>query len=292
MNYEKVVIKQVPDELAVLTGLNKYNRSKMPKTGDFLCAAIHNGRAITGIDEDGYEINSISDSVKREEIRTEKKALREFLQSKIQKDLSATSNFWEDFGVSISSDSPLVLNKSNPLDVIRYHMLIANGYAAPNKESTGDPKYRNAKYYCFVEERENDEEVSTQMLRDKSRAELLKLSENEELMVLVGQYLEGDKYKPGMKVKTLYKMLSDYISVDADNLKRFVRAISLGPEDLQFKVTIDRAIKKKVIIFNNKQGYYQKGQTILGKNPLQVYENLKKPEFAGEFLLIKDELEA
>lgn len=292
MNYEKVVIKQIPDDLAMLTGLHKYNRSKMPKTGDFLSPAIDNGRAITGIDEESIEINRIQDLDLREQTKSKTKALRESLEKMTNKDLSATSTFWEGFGVAISSDDSLILNKSNALDVIRYHMLIANGYAAPDKDSTGHPKYRNAKYFCFVEERANDEEISTQMSRDKARSELVKLSEDEDKMLLIGQYLEGDKYKTGMKQKTLYKMLSDFINdaKEPDNLKRFVKAVNTNIDDLQFKIIVDRAIKKKVIRYS-KDGYYQRGQVTLGKNPLQVYENLKKPEFANEFLSLKEELE-
>lgn len=291
MNYDTIVIKQIPDDLATLTGLHKYNRSKMPKTGDFLSPAIDNGRAITGIDEESLDINRIPDPVARDKKKQEIASLRKSLENTLGKDLSATSSFWEGFGVAISSDSNLILNKSNALDVVRYHMLIANGYVAPDKDSTGHPRYRNAKYFCFVEDRANEEEVSTQMARDKARSELVTLSENDDKMVLIGQYLEGDKYKTGMKQKTLYKMLSDYINDqrEPDNLKRFVKAVSTPIDELQFKIIIDRAIKKKVIRF--KDGYYQRGQVTLGKNPLQVYDNLKKPEFANEFLSLKEELE-
>lgn len=292
MKYEKVIVKQIPDDLATLTGLHKYNRSKMPQTGDFLQAAVENGRAVTGIDEESDEINKIFNKEKREEAKAEALTLRQNLERLLGgKDLSATSSFWETFGVRLSSDSDLILNKSVALDVIRYNMLIANGYAAPDKDSTGDPQYRNAKYYCYVEQRANDEEISTQRIRDKARSELLKLSESDDRMVLIGQYLEGDKYKTGMRPNTLYKMLSDFINDvrEPDNLKRFTKAVNTSIEDLQFKIIVDRAIKKKAIKF--KDGYYQRGQVTLGKNALSVYENLKKPEFANEFLSLKEELE-
>ncbi|GEM_PF-2115624 len=291
MIYDKVTIKQIPDDVASLTGLNKYNRSKMPSTGDFLQPAIEGGRAVTGIDEDSFQIQRIKDDFEREKVAKETKALRESLEKLTGKDLSATSPFWETFGVRLSSDSDLVLNRANPIDVIRYHVLVSNHYAIPDKNKAGLPEYRATKYYCFVEDKVNDEEVSTQMSRDKARSELLKLSEDENRMVIVGQYLEGDKYKAGMKQMTLYKMLSDYISsvLEPDNIKRFVKAVGLSNEELQFKIIVDRAIKKKIIRLN--KGYYQRGQVTLGTNPLEVYENLKKPEFATEFLSLKEELE-
>lgn len=290
MNYEKVVVKQIPDELAMLTGLHKYNRSKMPKTGDFFHAAVLNGRAITGIDEDALDIMRLPDServVKQEEVKN----LRTYLEKYTQKDLSATSSFWEVFGVAISSDSDLTLNKDNPLDVIRYHMLVSNGYVAPSKEAASLPEFRNAKYYCHVESVVNDEEVSTQMIRDKARSELLKLSDNTDKMVLIGQYLEGDKYKPNMKPMTLYKMMSEYINSTQEpgNLQKFLKAIKTPVEDLNFRIIVDRAMKKKVIKYRD--GYYQRGQVTLGKTPLDVYENLKKPEFATELFSLREELE-
>lgn len=290
MIYDKVIIKQIPDDLAELTGLNKYNRSKMPKTGDFFQVAIEGGRFVTGIDEDSLQVNRLPEHEK-EEKKKEIKALRESLESLTGKDLSATSSFWELFGISVSSDNDLILNKSNPMDIVRYHALIANGYAAPDKASASLPQYRNAKYFCFVEERANEEEVSTQMKRDRARSELLNLSDDSDKMVLVGQYLEGDKYKDGMSPKTLYKMLSDYINSvnEPDNLKRFVKAVGLPVEELQFKVLVDRAIKKRLIKFVD--GLYQRGQVTLGKTPMDVYTNLKTPEYATELYSIRQELE-
>jgi len=222
------------------------------------------------------------------------KNLRESLQKSTGvPDLSATSAFWDSFGIRLSADADLVLNMAVPMDVIKYYAMVANNYAAPDKNSASLPKYRFAKYYCYVEERVNSEEVSTQKVRDKARSELLKLSENKDLMVLVGKYLEGDKYKVGMKSDTLYKMLSDYIQnvKEPENLKRFLKATTVDIEELQYKIVIDRAIKKRVIKYH-RDGYYQRGNVTLGKNPFEVYENLKKPEFATEFLSIKDEVDS
>lgn len=288
MIHEKVVIKQIPDELSVLTGLHKYNKSKMPSTGDFLQVAFEGGRAITGIDEESFRVNSLPED-EREKVKAEILSLRKNLEKLTGKDLSATSSFWDTFNVKISSDSDLVLNRANPMHVISYHALIANGYVAPDRESASLPDYRTAKYYCFVENIVKDEEVSTQMVRDKARAELLKLSENIDKMVLIGQYLEGDKYKPGMKPATLYKMLSNYIDTDADNLKRFVKAVTAKIEDINFKIIVDRAVKKKAISYKN--GFYNIGGVTVGKTILDVFENLKKPEFSQELLILQQEFQ-
>ena len=291
MKYDKVVVKQIPDDYATYTGLNKYGKSKMPQTYDRLQACEGpDGRTITGLDEDAWAIAMIQDDEKREKVKNEKKNLRLALEKATGKKLDAQSDFWDTFFVTIGADSDLTLNRSNPLDIVKYHVLVSNGYAAPDLESAGLPEFRNAKYYCYVDERVNREEVSTQKLRDRARAKLLQISETHDLTVLIGQALEGDKYKMGMDDNTLYKMLSDYINnvKEPDNVKRFIRAVDTSVEDLQFKVTVDRAVKKKVIRYRD--GYYQRGQVTLGRSITEIYDNLKLPEFATEFLSIKEEV--
>lgn len=291
MKYDKVTIRQIPDEVASLTGLDKHNRSKMPGTMDFLQAGVSpDGRYITGFDEYGYDLALLKDKELAKEVSAERKELRESLEKALSKDLSGTSKFWETFGVQVFSDQELTLNKVNPLDVVRYHVLIANGYAAPSKDKASFPEFLQAKYYCFVEERAESEDVSTQKKRDQARSELYKLSDNYDLSLLIGQHLIGDKFKKGMKPDTIYTMLSDFInSKESDNINKFLKATKATVEDLQYKVTIDRAIKRKIIGF--REGYYQRGQVTLGKTINDVYASLKKPEFATEFLSIKDEVE-
>lgn len=291
MRYSKVAVRQIPDSAAEATGLNKERRSKMPGTQDFLQAGMApNGRFITGIDEDGYDLVLLQDKELRAELSKYRKELRADLEAATAKDLSATSEFWETFGVRIHSDQDLILNSTNPLDVIRYHLLIANGYAAPNKELASYPEYRGAKYYCFVEEKEEAQDVSTQKKRDHARAELLKLSENEDFALLVAQVLIGERIKKGMKPDTVYKHLSDFINAaDGANVTKFIKTVKTPIEDIQLKRMVDVAIRKKIIKFTD--NYYQRGQVTLGKTVADVYTNLKKPEFAAELLSIQEELE-
>lgn len=292
MKYDKVIVKQIPDDYAIATGLDKYGRSRMPKTVEtFQAAEGLDGRAITGLDEDAYSVNSIADADTREKVREEKRVLRESLEKATGKKLDALSTFWDSFTVSLSADSDLILNRAQPMDIIRYHLLVSNGYVAPDQDLAGAPEFIRARYYCHVDNRANRDEVTTQKLRDKARAKLLEISDNHDLTIIIGQSLEGDKYKSGMDDNTLYKMLSDYInnSREPDNLKKFLRAVEGNVEDLQYKITIDRAIKKKVIRFS-KDGYYQRGQVTLGKSITEVYNNLQTPEFATEFLSIREEV--
>lgn len=290
MKHETVVIKQVPDDLAVAHGLEKYGRSKMPGTSDFLQPGDGaDGRKITGFDEESYLLSYIEEDDEREKLKEQLKNLRESLEKATGiSDLSGKSPYWDTFGVRIFSDKDLTLNKVNPMDVIKYHILVSNGYAAPDFASAGKPEYRNAKYYCYIENNVVAEDVSTQRLRDKARAELLRITENHDHAVLLGQYLEGDKYKAKLSDNSLYKMLSDYINKDVDNLNRFLKASKASIEDLTFKIVIDRAVKRKIITV--KEGYYQRGNITFGKKLEEVYSSLKKPENATEFLSIQEEV--
>lgn len=292
MYQEQVIIKQLADEYGDSTGLHKYNRSRMPKCIDRLVAAPNrDGRFITGLDEQSLEIHKIKDSDVRIEKEKEIKALRESLERQTGADLTGTSDFWKSFSVDISSDSDLILNNSNPLDVIRYHLLISNGYVAPSKEDAGHPRYAAAKYYAFTAEVADKEEVSIRKIKDKARAMLTQIENKPETMSLIGQFLEGKQYARTNDPDILYTMLGNYIDSDksGETAKKFLNVANKDIEELQFKLVIDKAILSKIIKIRDK--YYQRGQVTFGKTIDEVYNTLQSPEYAAEFASIKDELE-
>src|ERR1035437_7581522 len=140
-----IKIKQVPDVYAESVGLDKYNRSRMPQCSDkYQAAEGLDGRYITGLDEDASEINQIEDETVKQEKKAEIAKLRTAIEKRLGKDISGISTFWETFFVEISTDSDLILNMANPLDVVKHRVLVSNGLAAPDINSTGMPKYINA----------------------------------------------------------------------------------------------------------------------------------------------------
>lgn len=287
---EKIEIRQKADRYSELIGLNKYNRSRLPGCVEKLQVAEYNGRYITGIDENGYEVNKITDSESRKKTKEEVKNLREYLEGLVNEDLSGTSKFWEDFAIVIPSDNSLTLNRNNPYDIIKYYALVANRYVAPSKRDASKPEFLNTKYYAFFEDVEKAEEVSVRKLRDKAKSKLIDIENDKDMMVLIGQYLEGFRYRKELKPDTLYEMLSIYIeNKDLKNAERFLKAMLKPIEELRFKVNVDRAIKKKLVKFRD--GFYYRGGTNLGKSIDDVYKNLSDPEFALEYQSIKEELE-
>lgn len=291
MNYEKVIIKQIPEDNFAAVNLKNYNRSRFPGCLDnFQVAQLADGRFLTGIDPKGPDVMAIKDEELRKEKEIEMQDLQRSLEISLNADLSPRSEFWETFFMTISTDQDLVLSKYNPRDVITYHALVANGYVAPTKSAVSNPDYRAAKYYCHVDEVEVSQKLSSQKLRDKARAELYKISEDKEMLLLIGSYLEGGKYKKGMKENQMYSMISDYIDdkKNPENVTAFLKAMQVSPEDLQYKVTVETAIRKKIIKF--KEGQYYRGGVNLGKNAVEVLRNLKLPDYTNEFVAIHDEV--
>lgn len=269
MNYEKVIIKQVADSNSAAMGLENYNRSRFPGTSEAVqVGQFPDGRFLTGLTKD----------------------LETSIGALINEDLSPTSKFWERFIISLSSDHDTVLNANQPYDVLKYHALIANGYVAPSKEEASNPQFLSAKYYCHVDSVEENKNISNRKLIDKAKASLFSIEQNKDLLFLIGTYLEGARYKKNMKPDTLYSMLSDFIEdkKSTDNPELFLKAFNLPVEDLQYKVTVETAIRKKIIKF--KEGQYYRGGVNLGRTVIDVLENLKTPEFANEFIQIHGEV--
>lgn len=284
-----ILIRQIPDDYADATGLSKYNRSRMPGCKDIFSPAINDdGRFVTGIDEEALGV----DITKKEEI----KSLRTSLEKLTRKDLSGVSDFWRTFQVVIDSDKPKVFNSSNTMDKIALSVLIANKNVAPTKEDAFTPEYRDAQYYAYTEENENAEEVSIRKKRDQAVAELLKISDDKDKMLLYGQYLEGLKYNDALSANTLYKMLRAYIEdKDIKHSTNFLLATKKSVEELQIKNLIDRALKQRLInkVGNGRKNQvFQYGQVTVGTTIEDVYTNLASPDFAPELMSIKKELDS
>lgn len=293
MFLDKVTLKQLEDPASPLATqtANKHFKSKMPHTLDQLCVSKYQGRWLTGIDEDSPLLLNVRDIETRESIKAERKAERERLELLLGKDLSGTSDYWATFFVRLDSDSDLVLNKANPIQCISYYVLLENGYIAPSKEAAKDPRYRSAKYYAYFDALANKESASIQKIKDRARAELLKISDNKEYMVLIGQALEGPIYSTKQDEDTLYTMLSAFIENPKEkaNRDKFLKTIAKPKEELQFRILVDRAFRAKIIKQVN--GTYQRGQVSLGRTPEEVFKKLSTPEYANEFLSIREELQ-
>lgn len=287
-----VEVKQHADQSSASVGLDKYDRSKIPGTFEILQPAKgYDGRWLTGIDENSLAINSMRDQATKEKIKEEILAIRKDLESLLNIDLNATNDvFWSKYRVVLKDN--FSLNFSNAQDKLKYYVLIANQYAAPELDSVGNPEYINTKYYISRKEEEVRERVITAKGKDEARAKLFELSKNYDKFVLIAKFLLGSRrIKHGMDEGIIYEELSQYINdpKEKSNLGKFVDAVGKTVEDLQYKLTLDDAIRLGII--KVREGYYQRGNATYGRSLKEAIEYLSSVANSGEFSSLKEEVD-
>ncbi len=285
-----VEIKQTPDLSAQMLGLDKHGRSKFPNTFEVLQPAkTPDGRWVTGLDEDAVSIKRIKDPVLRDKLSEEKKELRLELERLTGHDLTGTSKYWETYFIKIVEK--LALNFDNPHDKVKYYVLLANNYAAPELEAKANPDYIHSKFYMHRAENEEEQRSLASRERDKAVADLFNLYMNVPKMKLIGKYLLGTKVKESMSADAVYNLIRNELANDKEGTatRKFNEATSKTIEELTYKLIIDEAVAKHVIRI--REGYYQRGNATYGKTMKEVIKFLSSPENANEFMSIKEEVE-
>lgn len=287
-----VELKQYADQSAASVGLDKYNRSKLPGTFEVVYPVRgRDGRFVTGIDEDAASINSIADSELRRLKKEETLKLRKELEALSNIDLRATNEaFWSNFGVSLVDNFALDLSLAK--DKIKYHVLIANGYAAPELGVINSPEYINTKYYVSRKEEEASSRMVSTKTKDQARSELLALSKNYDKMILIAKFLLGVRaIKDGMDDGIVYEELSKFIDnpKEKGNITLFLAAVGKTIDELQYKLTVDEAIRKSII--KVREGYFQRGNATYGKTLQETLDYLSSVENSAEFASLKEEVD-
>lgn len=285
-----IEVKQTPDQSAQSIGLDKYNRSKFPAVFEIMQPGkTPDNRWVTGLDDKATSLNQIKDPVLQAQRREELRELREELERLTNLDLSATSKYWETYFVKIVDK--LALNFDLASDRIKYYVLLANDYAAPELDARNNPDLINTKFYVHRTETEEGSKALKSKERDKAIAALYGMSENKNKLVLIGKYIHGTKVKDSMSADNIYNILRDSLAADKDGsiVRKFNEATGKTVEELQYKLIIDEAVAKHVIRI--RESYYQRGNATYGKSMKEVIKFLSSPENANEFASIKEELE-
>lgn len=285
-----VEIKQSADLGAQMLGLDKYDKSKFPGTFEIMQAGRGaDQRWVTGLDENAVSIRSISDPELRQKRKEEVKDLREELERLTGHDLTATSDFWLNFYIKIVDK--LALNFDIPLDRVKYYVLLANNFSAPELEAKGNPDYINAKFYMHRSDNEDNQKAVKSRERDKAVSDLFLLYDNVSKLRLIGRFILGTRVKENMSQDGVYNLLRDALSNDKEGtiVRKFAEATSKTIEELQYKLIVDEAVQRHVIRI--REGYYQRGNATYGKTMKDVIKFLSSPENANEFLSIKEEVE-
>mgnify|MGYP003528239471 FL=1 len=261
----------------------------MPGTKEWFQPTLNSdGRYQTGFDELGLEISQIDDVALREEARAEMRDIRVELERKTNKDLSGSSDFWRTF--SLRLDEKLVLDLSNPIDEIKYYVLISNKFAAPDKYSSEDPQYHQCKWYIHRDEQVETDRARKRRVKDRAVKELYDLYQNPEKLEAVAKYLYGNLIKDGHRVDDMYNMLSDDIENDKKGkvVNEFILANSKTMEQLNYKLLLDEAMRHKLVTVRGGQYLYNREK--LGLTKEEVIDTLRDDEHQDILISLRNEV--
>jgi hypothetical protein len=217
-----------------MLGLDKYNRSKFPGTFEVLQPGrTPDGRWVTGMDEEATSVRSINDPVARAERAEEIRDIRLELERLTGLDLSASSRYWETYYLKIVDK--LALNFDNPHDRVKYYILLANNYAAPELEAKSIQNSCTLSIYMHRAENEEGQKAVKSRERDKAVADLYSLYDNNRpKLILIGKYIFASKVKESMSSDGIYNCLEKVLLTDKDGsiVRKFNEATSKTVEEL------------------------------------------------------------
>lgn len=285
---EKVTIKVVADPTNPQLGL-KYVGAKeyIPvQTGP-------DGKVITGLDENALHIMRIEDTTERKKVQAALKKEREELERLLGRDLDVSSDFWEDFFVTI--EDGLILDPTNPMHRLIEKFLIASKKVAPNEETIElDEDFANCLFYFHRETEEVAKSAKTSKTKDKAISALYTISENNpDRLRKIYSYIFGYDAKNEVSPDSAYVKIKEMLEVTdskalKDNIKKITTALELKPEELNTKLILDKAIKKRIV--TTKGNIYRRGDIILGNNYDEALEYLMSPENSAELVSLTKEV--
>lgn len=274
----KIVIKQRshPDNEklpAKYVGAKEY---ATPKTG-------RDGKIITGIDENAYEIIILAEkekAAKQKEIGT----LRADLERLLNVDLSTDSSFWDKFFITLDEDR--ILDPLNALDRLHERFLLANKYVAPSREDMEEnPDYLGCLFYIFREEEDTVKRATIEKKKDKAIAALSMLEEKNPLKLKI---IAGDIFGINVEdisVETVYIKLKEFIEngdakTQKENIQQFMDSVNKTPEQMQIKKVLDKAVKKKIV--TTRGDIFRRDDVVYGTGKEEALAFLNSPENSGE----------
>lgn len=250
------------------------------------------GKILTGIDENAYEVISIEDpDTKKERIAKIKKE-REFLERTLGLDLRPESDFWNKFYVMIEDD--MKLDEDNAQHRLYLHFLVANLYVAPSlEEAETDQKYANCVFYLYNKEEETSKAAKKERVFNKATAELAKLEDNDTRIKIVASYILGYDPKSDLNAEEAYIKLSEYLKEDDDRKKLekaqvFINICSKDNEELMTKIVLDKAIGTHTVSVRG--GVHKKGDFVLGNSYDEALEFLADPANSKDLASLQKEV--
>lgn len=287
---EKVVIKAVPNPENPQLAL-KYVGAKdyiTPGTGP-------DGKIITGLDENALDIIRMEDAGEKKKLQASIKKEREELERLLGRELDVTSDFWDEFFFIV--EDGVTLDPTNPMHRVVEKFLIANKKVAPNEEAIEDSEgeYSNCLFFFYREEEEVDKTAKNSLKKDRAVAKLVNANENSpERLVKIYSYLFGYDAKNEVSPTQAYVKIKEMLDVTdkntlTQNIEKVLAVLNLKPEELNTKLVLDKAIKKRIV--TTKGNIYRRGDIILGNDYDEALDYLMSPENSAELVSLKKEVD-
>lgn len=287
---EKVVIKAVPNPENPQLAL-KYVGAKdyiTPGTGP-------DGKIITGLDENALDIIRMEDAGEKKKLQASIKKEREELERLLGRELDVTSDFWDEFFFIV--EDGVTLDPTNPMHRVVEKFLIANKKVAPNEEAIEDSEgeYSNCLFFFYREEEEVDKTAKNSLKKDRAVAKLVNVNENSpERLVKIYSYLFGYDAKNEVSPTQAYVKIKEMLDVTdkntlTQNIEKVLAVLNLKPEELNTKLVLDKAIKKRIV--TTKGNIYRRGDIILGNDYDEALDYLMSPENSAELVSLKKEVD-
>lgn len=270
-------------------GLEKEGRSKFPGCSDMIQPAQGiDGRWKTGLDDLSHSVLSIRNSEERVALQEKLRKERADLEALTGLDLDAKSEFWHTYFVEVSGTR--VLDLTNPLDKIKYHVLLASDAVAPSLKHTTDVDYLYAKYYVAREFEDVQDKMSKKMRYNEAVTELLTLLKTPDRALLIGKYLELN-IKENTPPSNVYELFQNFLDDDdkLDSISKFMLALNMSPEEITTKLIFHDALRHNVIRLRD--GLYQRGNITMGKTANEVLTFLMDIKNSSELLSVQEEIE-
>jgi hypothetical protein len=274
----EIVVKQRPHP--DYKGLSiKHVESKeymCPKNGP-------DGKLITGVDENAYEVISLP---------AEERVEREELERVLGVSLTPESSFWTKFFVVLEDEKNF--DRLNARDRLVLHFLVANAYVAPSLEmAENDDRYANSMYYLYEKEEEISKLATKKKLINKATAKLEEIEATPTKLKTVAGYIFGYDPKTDLTAEEAYLKLSEYLTESPDKekferAKLFTSVCDKTAEELMVKIILDKAVTKHIVSVRG--GIYKRHDFIYGNDFDEALDFLSDPANSGELASLQKEV--
>jgi len=276
-------------------GLDNYDLSKFPNTGDYLTPLFdaRTGKYLAGLDEYDPQILAIKDPEERKRQQERVKELKKQLEELTGLDLNPKNyEFWDNyvipFVVDIKGNVREFHPDLNPMDSLALIVLKRRGDIPFSKAEMYDPRYKDAKFYLTTNEEEviyNKGKIRLERERNLKMADLFSSEESNYDRAWNIAYYLNLKPRKGCSFDKLEEDLELYTTEGnkkENTLDNFLEACKLSNQDLLTANSFKRAVVYNLIKFSPADKVYHRGGVNYRATEKESIEYLKTPEMAGE----------